>query len=250
MSTTTFPTQTGITPAPRWAWVMLFSRLFLFLVMQGIFAAVLYLAGAASGWDASAAWWPITVSLVNFICLFLLVRLYRGEGKRYWDLFKFDRAYWKSDLLVMAGVLLISGPIAFLPNSMLSKAIFGDPQAGNNLFLQPLPLWAAWVTILLFPATQALAELPNYFAYVMPRLESQTGSKLLAIALPALLLGLQHLAAPLLLDGQFIVWRGLMFMPFAFLVGLVLYWRPRLLPYLVVVHFLMDLATAILLLTL
>lgn len=241
--------QTGIAPAPRWPWVMLFSRLVLFFLVQAIFAAGFYMAGSSSAWKASAAWWPLTVSLVNFICLYYLVMLFRGEGKRYWDVFKFDRAHWKSDLLVILGVLLISGPIAFLPNSVLSQALFGEAQAGNNLLLTPLPLWAAWASILLFPATQALTELPTYFAYVMPRLHRQTGNKILAVALPSLMLGIQHLAAPLLFDGRFIAWRMLMFVPFAFLVGIVLFWRPRLLPYLVVVHFLMDLATAVLFLT-
>jgi len=36
-----------------------------------------------------------------------------------------------------------------------------------------------------------------------------------------------------------------MFLPFAFLVGLVLKWRPRLLPYLAVVHVLIDEATSV-----
>jgi len=31
-----------------------------------------------------------------------------------------------------------------------------------------------------------------------------------------------------------------MFIPFAFLVGIVLDWRPRLLPYLAIIHVLMD----------
>jgi hypothetical protein len=69
-------------------------------------------------------------------------------------------------------------------------------------------------------------------------------NKWLAIALPASMLGLQHIAAPLLLDMRFVAWRGGMYLPFAFLVGAVLYWRPRLLPYLVAIHVLMDLSFA------
>jgi hypothetical protein len=81
-------------------------------------------------------------------------------------------------------------------------------------------------------------------AYVMPRLEAQTGRRWLAVVLPAFFLGAQHVAAPLILNGRFVAWRVLMFMPFAFLVALAMRWRPRLLPYLAVVHVLMDLSAA------
>lgn len=52
------------------------------------------------------------------------------------------------------------------------------------------------------------------------------------------------MAMPLLFDVRFIAWRWLMFLPFAFMVGILLHWRPRLLPYLVIVHILIDTATA------
>ena len=79
----------------------------------------------------------------------------------------------------------------------------------------------------------------------MPRFEAQGMNKWLAISLPALMLGFQHIAMPFLLDGRFIIWRGLMFLPFAFLVGFTFHWRPRLLPYFVVVHILLNMATVV-----
>jgi hypothetical protein len=50
-------------------------------------------------------------------------------------------------------------------------------------------------------------------------------------------------------DVRFIIWRAFMFMPFAFLVGIVLRWRPSLLPYLAVIHVLLDAAFASMLLS-
>lgn len=44
-------------------------------------------------------------------------------------------------------------------------------------------------------------------------------------------------------------WRGLMFIPFAFGTGILLYWRPRLLPYVAFIHFLMDLSFGAMLLS-
>ena len=111
-----------------------------------------------------------------------------------------------------------------------------------------MPFWAALSAMLIFPITQGLAELPTYFGYVMPRLEAHGLTRGLAITLPAVMLGLQHVAVPLVFDWRYGLWRGLMFLPFAFLVGLVLHWRPRLLPYLAAVHVLMDLSFAAMLL--
>jgi hypothetical protein len=64
----------------------------------------------------------------------------------------------------------------------------------------------------------------------------------LAIASPALVLGLQHIAVPLLSDMCFVLWRGLMYIPFALFAGIVSHWRPRLLPYKVIVHVVMELS--------
>jgi hypothetical protein len=147
-------------------------------------------------------------------------------------------------LLALLLFLVIAGPVVFLPNVLAAAWLFDDPQAPARLLFQALPLWAIWAALVFFPVTQGLAEIPTYMAYVMPCLEAQTGRRWLAVVLPAFFLGAQHVDAPLILNGRFMAWRVLMFMPFAFLVVLVMRWRPRLLPYLAVVHVLMDLSAA------
>jgi hypothetical protein len=122
--------------------------------------------------------------------------------------------------------------------------LFGDSQAALALLLRPLPLWASYASIALFPVTQGLAELPTYFAYVMHRLGLKEVRSWQPVTAASLALSFQHIAVPMLFDARFIVWRGLMFLPFAFLVGIVLRWRPTLLPYLVIIHVLMDVSFA------
>jgi hypothetical protein len=140
---------------------------------------------------------------------------------------------------------ILSAPLTFLPNSLLAKSLWGDPNFVSQLFYCPLPYWAVYLAILAFPILQGLTETPTYFGYVMPRFEAQGMSKWLAISLPALMLAFQHIAMPFLIDGRFIIWRGLMFLPFAFLIGFAFYWRPRLLPHFVVIHILMNMSTII-----
>ena len=95
----------------------------------------------------------------------------------------------------------------------------------------------------LMPLTQALTELPNYFGYCRPRIERSTGSAFAAIGVTVAMLAFQHAFAPFIPDLRFILFRGLSFLPFALALGLGLRWRPQLLPYMMVVHFLMDIAT-------
>ena len=226
----------------RSAWLMLFSRFILFAGIQALLAFAIYLAGSENAWGASAAWWPLTVTITNLICVALLIRLFRAEGKSYWDIFRIERKHVLGDLLVMLGLFIIAGPVSYFPNPMLSTALFGDPQKVLPFIVRPLPLWVVYASILLFPITQGLAELPTYFGYVMPRFESNGMRPWLAITLPSLMLSFQHIAVPLLFDVRYILWRGLMFIPFAFFAGIVLHWRPRFLPYMVIVHVLMDMS--------
>jgi len=227
----------------RWPWLMLVIRSLLFLAWQALIALIYFLIGSSQAWEASAAWWTVTAMLTNLVCIWLLVRLFRDEGLRYWDLFRFQRETIKGDLLVMLLVMVVSAPVAALPNVLLAQSLFGSAEAVMPLFFRPLPLWAILPTLVLFPLTIALAELPTYFGYVMPRLEKQVGLGL-GVLLPALGLAFQHVTLPLVFDGGFMLWRLLMFIPFALLVAIVLRWRPRLLPYLVIFHGLMDLYAA------
>lgn len=236
------------TQTSPWPWLVLISRLALFILFQALFALGFQLAGYADAWGNSADWWPIIVTLTNGLSIALTVRLLQREGKRYKDLFGIHKENILRDGLTVLGLFLIGGPLSYFPNPMLAKALWGDTQVVLPLLVRPLPLWAAYASVFLFPVTQGLAELATYFGYTMPRLESQGLRPWLAVTLPALVLSLQHIAVPLLFDLRFILWRGLMFLPFAFFVGVVLHWRPRLLPYFAIIHVLMDLSFAVLLL--
>ena len=227
----------------RLPWLMLGARALLFLVWQGVIALLYFLSGSSAPWDASTAWWTVTATLTNLVCIFLLIKLFKMEGLRYRDLFRFNRGTVKTDLLWLLGLVVLSGPAAMFPNYFVALWLFGDSEAVLPLFFKALPLWAILPTLVFFPLTIALAEIPTYFGYVMPRLEKQVGTWL-AVLLASLALAFQHVTLPLVFDVRFILWRLLMFIPFALLLGVALRWRPRLLPYMVIIHGLMDFSAA------
>lgn len=223
----------------RWPWMMLFARTLLFLGWQTIIAVIYLLLGSNSAWTAAAAWWPLTATLTNIVCLLMLSKLLQRERRRYRDLLRIQRDTLKGDLLILFGALLISGPISFLPNPISAQWLFGSAEAAQALFIQPLPLIAAVILMVVFPITTGLAELPTYFGYVQPRLAPQIG-RVAAVVVTGLMLAFQHATLPLLFDARFIAWRLIMFVPFALFMAALLRWRPQLLPYTVVVHMLMD----------
>jgi hypothetical protein len=222
---------------------MLVSRSVLFLLFQGLIALILFATGTKSAWEESARWWTLMVSLANFVSIYLLIRFYNAEGKRFFDLFKFSRTEWKKDLLWFIGFSIIALPIVGAPREPLAKAIFGDAMIATNMLFRPIPTWA-FVLSFLFPLTIAFAELPTYFAYAMPRLKGQINGWL-AWLLACFFLAAQHMFLPTILDGGYLLWRFGMFLPFALLTGLVLKLRPTLLPYLVTVHALLDVTTVL-----
>ena len=225
-------------------WLMLISRSALFLLIQGLIALIFAASGNTAAWDESSRWWTFMAFLANFASLYLLVRLYQAEGKRYFDILRFSRAAWKTDLLWFVGFSIIGMPIAAVPREPLAAALFGDAMTATNMMFQPLPTWA-FVLSFLFPLTIWFAELPTYFGYCMPRLEAQFKNGWLAWLIASFFLAAQHMFLPLILDGGYMLWRLGMFLPFALFTGLALKLRPTLLPYFVIVHALMDVTTVL-----
>jgi membrane protease YdiL (CAAX protease family) len=240
MQTTTVSSPALVTKSVAAAtpWLLLPSRSLWFFSAQTLIALVLMTTGAGWDWYEAARWWIFFPIFANLISIALLVYLFRAEGKRYLDLLRFSRATVKTDLLWFFGSGVIGLPIAAAPMNLLGAAIFGDPQIPINLLFQPVPTWALIVG-LLFPITIAFAELPTYFGYIMPRL-FEGKRPWLAYFTAVIFLALQHAFLPLLLDWNFILWRALMYLPFALYAGLMVKLRPNLLPYFVTVHALMD----------
>ncbi len=226
---------------------MLLHRFVLFFAWQALIAGLYLVAGDPSPWSASVAWWPVTITLTNVVSFLLQRRLAAREGLSWSELIgaDFRREHLGGDLLALLGVLLLCLPVAMIPNDGLAELLLGSPEAARELFIRPLPAGVALVSLLLFPVTQGLAELPTYFAYAMPRLEARWSSPGRAMLAAAFWLGAQHVTVPFIPDLRFVLWRLGMFLPFALLLGWVLQRRPRLLPYLMGIHVLLDLPLAV-----
>ncbi len=229
-------------------WAMLFARLVLFAVWQAVIAVLFVVLGEADPWDASVAWWPAGATLANLTNLALLGRLARAEGLRLRDLYGFNRPTWKTDVRWTAAATVAFAALVMLPNTAVAIMLWGDPAAATPTMFQSLPMWAIVPLMVVFPLTIALTEMPTYYGYVMPRLQASTGSRWGIVVLVASMHAAQHMTLPLVFDARFIAWRLLMFWPFALFVAWALDRRPTLMPYMMVVHGLLDASVVIMVL--
>lgn len=247
MQTTTaqsVPLLASKTINSSYPWLMLISRSVLFVFFQSFIALIFAATGTASAWDESTRWWTFLAFLANFVSIYLLVRLFKAEGKRYFEVIRFSKATWKADLIWFILASIVAMPIMAAPREPLAIAIFGDVATANNMLFQTLPTWA-FVLSFLFPLTIAFAELPTYLAYCMPRLEAQLKNGWLAWLIASFFLAAQHIFLPLILNGGYLLWRFGMFLPFALFTGFVIKLRPSLLPYFLIVHALLDVSTVL-----
>jgi len=237
--------QVGAPPTWGWTLALLMSRLVGFALVQAAVAGLYLVSGASEPWQRGLAWWPMSATVTSLAGIALLDWRLRCEGSRYLDLLRVQRATVGRDLLVVACAVVVAAVLAVVPNVGLSVLLWGDPEAGAARFFAPLPPWAAVLALLAFPLAVGLSELPTYFGYVLPRLRRLGLAGVWAVVLSGSVLSLQHVTLPLAFDPAFLVWRAIMFLPFGLFLGAILAWRPRLLPYLVVVHVLLDLAAGV-----
>ena len=138
----------------------------------------------------------------NLVTLFLLSRLFRGEGSKLSSLYKFQRGQVGKDLLILLRIhdhrrtSRRSAQYFWLPLGSTAAWMKSAPSSSSAF-----PLWAAIFSLLFFPITNALAELPTYTGYSMPRLAVLSGKSWLAVLLASFFLAFQHVALPLFFDG-------------------------------------------------
>lgn len=187
----------------------------------------------------SIVWWPFSAILSNIICFFIIRSLASREGKSYLDIVSFDKSKLGRDLKAVWWVLIVGGVVGGIGLNGAAFLMYGSFAPPDNM-IQPLPLWAASVGLILFPITNALVEVPVYMGYCFPRLEARYRSKWIALSLAAFFLAFQHFTLPITVnDFSFMAWHVVSMIPLALAVGYIYMRIRRLLP-IIIVHYVMD----------
>jgi len=224
---------------PPRVFLILVSRLVLFMVFQALIALL------ANSWEASEKYWLLTATLTNIVSIALLFIVLKHDGRKYFSIFSVNRAGMKKDLFIFIGLTLVSVPIVLIPGYFLSIMIWDKPNVPAEMMFGPIERWLVYFLLIAFPVTITFAELATYFGYIMPKLKEQFKTKWAAIFLPVIFLAIQHCTLPFIPDLNFIIYRALVFLPFATLIGVSIYYKPSLLVYFAILHGIMDFGTVL-----
>ena len=222
--------------------LMLISRSILFFVIQLIFYFILVLSGN-DNWVNSTKYWPLFALFGGIISLLFLHFTMIKNNESIKIFYFFDKQYILKDIITIIVLLIIVFPLIFLSNVVSAKLLFSDPELTQNIMFQKLPLWALILTFI-FPVITGISEIPIYYGFVLPKL-SKYIHFIVAISIVVFFHLLQHCFLPFVFDFKFIIRRFIMFIPLAIMLAIVIYWRKRLIPYLIIVHILLDFTAAL-----
>jgi hypothetical protein len=221
---------------------VLSSRLILFVLIQAMIASFLW------SWKETVKYWPLTATLANLISIMILNLLLKNEQSTLFSLLRFNKKNIKTDIFWFLLLAVISVPLAIGPSLGLSQIFWGNTEYYHQVLFQPVNKTLLSILALAYPITTGLAELPTYFGYAMPKLKNEMRSPWQIVMLPVLAFSIQHCTLPLIFEAKFIVFRGVMYFLFTLVYGITLYYRPSLLPWLVILQMLIYLLPMMMLL--
>jgi membrane protease YdiL (CAAX protease family) len=227
--------------------LVMLGRSFFMIVAQALVAAIYWLRGHPSAWNAAAPWWTVYGTLVDVGCLSLMVKFTRPEGIRLRDLIGRVRLRWGYDIFLGIACFVVFVQVFSLSGILSSKLVFGSSHPSmypGLLWARSLPLWGVIYSLSIFLLIWSPTEEMTYNGYVLPRLQVLTRRTWVAVLLVCFWWALQHSFIPFILDWKYVVWRFLFFLPGVLVFSLIYLWIRRL-PPLIVAHWSMDLMAVI-----
>lgn len=232
----------------RLAWwpVLLFlpARLVFAVVAQGIVATIFAIGGSPAAWHEAAAWWPVYGTITDALCLLSLVLLTQREGLSLRDLFGVSNLRAALRQLPWVPLYLVAVLPAVAGASLVTQLFYASPVPPIVSIVDLPPAGAAYAQ-LVWPLLWVFTEELVYIGFLLPRIGVRFGSTSLAILTVLLFWGLQHIAIPWIPDTTYLAWRlisatlAIAGFPIVFVL-----WGRRLIP-LIVIHYIADLATAL-----
>jgi len=228
-----------------WPVILFLPARFVFaFISQSLTAGLFAFRGSTNAWQDATAWWPVYSTITDVLCLFVLVWLLRRENMKIIDLVGAKGKEILKQLVWTPAYLLAVAPTSILA-SIITQAFYGTalPPMISVVNLSPV---GELYSLIIWPIMWVITEELVYLGYLLPRIETFSGKTWIAVLVVIFFWGLQHLAMPFIPDEKYLVSRVLAAITAisSFPIVFVL-WRRRLIP-LIGVHYIADLATAIL----
>lgn len=241
-------TRTPLKTAVEWSWPLLLAYIRLPLVLAGSGIAILAyrLAGYPVGVAAGQVWSTLTLTVINLLCLWLLVQRSKVEDFDIRQAIGFRREALLGDIawgllwsILLFGLLALGLFTAiFLLHGVEGFANLESVFVGDADFNFPAPSWLVLVSAIAFPLLNPFVEELQYRGYSQPRLIALSGSLPAGILITSLGFGLQHMVFALTFSTAVAYVFG--YFLWSIGAGLIAHRQKRLAP-LMVAHFISNL---------
>jgi len=227
--------------------IVMLVRPFLMVVAQGLVALILAALHRVDPWRTAGYWWTVYGTFVDVGCLAAMFWFTRREGIRIRDLFGPVRLRHGRDIFLGLGYFVLIFPLFLIGGTVFHKLLYNQSTVDAGAYLvQPhaMPLWAVIYSLSLWWIIWSATEEATYQGYVLPRMRALTGRTWVAFAIVGFVWAFQHSLLPFVADWRFMLFRTLAFAPGVFAL-MAIYWRTRRLAPLIVAHWPMDIAGAL-----
>jgi hypothetical protein len=238
--------------AGRIPWIgpllLVMARSVLWLTLQSLLALIFLAMHRPAPLRTAGSWWMIYGTLSDLCCLLGMRYFTRREGIRLRDLIGPIKMRRGRDLFFGLGLLVLSFPLFIAGGYLAAWVAYGSmAKVPMELVWQrhTLPLWATAYSLTVWWIIQSATEEMTYQGYVLPRLVALTGRTWIAFSIVGFWWALQHCMIPFIPDWQYLAYRFVMMLPVLVMMMLV-YLRIRRLSPLILAHWPMDIAGAIL----
>ena len=152
-------------------------------------------------------WWSIVATVINIVTIVILVIITRKMKSSYWKLINYEKGKTKiKQAVAMSIIVLLVGTSGMY---LAGFICYGVIPYSPPMMIAPIPMILAIINTIVLPLTVPFAEDGLYLGCGV----NQIKNKYLAIFVPAFFYAIQHSFIPLLLDGKFIIYRFLSFLP-------------------------------------
>lgn len=220
------------------------SKLKYLLPIRSILFILIFVIGSIitkQGLSDISNWWSIVATVVNIVTILILIFVTRKMKISYGKLINYEKGKTKiKQIIIISFVVLWIGTIGMY---LAGFICYGKFPYAAPMMIAPIPTILAIINFFILPLTVPFAEDGLYLGCGV----NQIKNKYLAIFVPAFFYAIQHSFIPTLLDGKFIIYRFLSFLPLTII--LCWYYQKKKNPLPIMIgHALIEMASVVLIL--
>ena len=182
---------------------------YLLPIRSVVFILIFVLGSLITGKELSAIsnWWTIVATIVNIFTIILLIGVSKKNDMTYWELINYQKGETKAGQVVLISIVVLVGGMGVM--YLAGFLCYGKIPYAPPMMIAPVMKLLAIINFFLLPVTTAFAEDGLYLGCGVNMIKNKT----LGIIIPAFFYALQHCFIPTLIDGRYIIYRFLSFLP-------------------------------------